>query len=121
MDTQDVSVMLLNLGNVSSYGDLDYRTVWNGPGFLLSERDIIKSLVDKLTDNDWFDEDEMWECTGETLFGVSTKQTKEQFCAEVEKKYQGNEEDLVNAINESQTYEMLKLVAGFDNEIGSGM
>lgn len=60
----------------------------------------IRELVDKITNDEWFDEDDVWvEGDGRPLFGVSTTQSKNAFCEEVCAKYKDDPLGLVDAID----------------------
>lgn len=107
--SDELSILLIDLYNVD-YGARS-SCVWNGLRSELVDREVVKLLVDKLTDGDWRDEDEMWDY--DTLFGVSANQTKEAFCKEVEEKYKGKEYQFIVAINTSDTCFEKKLLVGY--------
>lgn len=109
-----VYVMLIDL-NTPSTGLHPPTLVWRGPITELPNRRTILKLVDTLTDEEWCDNKELWaDRGGETLFGVSTNQSKKDFCIEVEEKYSAAAHILFHEINKSQTYDLTKLVVGRD-------
>lgn len=115
-----VYVMLIDL-NSFRMGFRPPTLVWRGSITELSNRNTILKLLDALTvadvmtDEEWCGIKELWaDGEGETLFGVSTNQTKEEFCVAVEEKYSAAAHNLFHEINRTQTYNLVKLVVGRD-------
>lgn len=106
-----VSVTLIDLND--STNGLRPTLVWRGSITELPNRRTILKLVDTLTDEEWCDNRELWaDGEGNSLFGVSTNQSKKDFCIEVEEKYSAAAHTLFHEINKSQTYDLTKLVVG---------
>lgn len=106
--SKKIHVIMRNLYNDRTF---EAAKVWSGKREELLDPNNIRHLVNVITNDEYFEEDDSWvEGGGAPLFGLSTDKPKDVYCAELAKMYAGNVGGLIKAINNQESIALQKLV-----------